>query len=410
MFHASMMHIALGLLALGLVFVFGQRLAPLVGAPTLIRYLPGLVLVFAAERFLFMPERILVRQMKFGSLAVLRGAGELAYTVVSLSTAYLGWGAMAVVAGNFARTGVRAIGLATQVSWREWAQPTRLRGSVFRDISAFGSVIYLGALAVFASRRWDNLVVSSLYGPAVMGAYGLAYSLADIPAVQIGEQVTDVLQAGLARSAAGNRQAALLKSIPLIALVMVPLAVGLGVIGPTLAEVFFDKRWTGVGPMLLVLAAISFPRPISGAVAGYLQVKLKQSVVAIGEIITLALLMGALLTVGRLGPLWACATVGVVFTARLPLNAWMLNKYDQISPRRFLTPLIAPLGCAVPLIGAVLLTRAGLRRIGIEHGVVRLMAEVTSGAIGYLVAALVVARRPMFELISLLKSALGRRG
>jgi PST family polysaccharide transporter len=77
MFHASVVHIVPGLIAFALVLLCGHSIAPHVGAPTLMRYLPGLVLVFATDRLLFMPERVLVRQMRFGTLALLRGSAEM---------------------------------------------------------------------------------------------------------------------------------------------------------------------------------------------------------------------------------------------------------------------------------------------------------------------------------------------
>jgi O-antigen/teichoic acid export membrane protein len=161
--------------------------------------------------------------------------------------------------------------------------------------------------------------------------------------------------------------------------------------------------------MLLVLAIISFPRPISGVVAAYLQVKHKQTAVTVSDVVCLVLLMAALLTVGRLGPLWACGAVGVVFMVRLPMNAWMLHHYEQIPARRFLMPLLGPMSCALPLIAAVLGARAGLRRLGLDQIVVlRLVAEVLAGAIGYGAGAAMFARAPLRELVSLLKTGLRR--
>ena len=68
----------------------------------------------------------------------------------------------------------------------------------------FGAPVSLGQTINFAIRRWDNLVVSSLHGPAAVGAYNLAYNLADIPAVQIGEQVTEALQVGFTKDRAAD--------------------------------------------------------------------------------------------------------------------------------------------------------------------------------------------------------------
>jgi PST family polysaccharide transporter len=408
MFHATLVHVILGFAAFALVLLLGHNLAPLVGAPTLVRYLPGMVLTVAIDRLAFVPERVLVRKMEFGALAVIRGGGELIYTVMSLSLAVLGWGGMAIVVANLVRSGARLTALVARIHWRDWVEPHRLNRRVLRDIAAFGSVVWLGAFAVFASRRWDNLAVSYLFGPAILGAYNLAYNLADVPAVQIGEQVSDVLQAAFARSRASDRRAAMLRSLPLLALIMVPMAVGLGVIAPTLAQVFFDKRWAEVGPMLLVLAAISFPRPITGVVVAYLQVKLRPRMAAAIEIFTFVLLMALLFTVGRMGPLWACVAVGLAFMARLPLTAYILHKIDQVPAGQFLRPLVPPVLCAIPLVAAVLGTRSGIQALGIHSHLLGLFAEIAAGGLAYLVAVLVFARGLAKDLLSLLHGGFRR--
>jgi lipopolysaccharide exporter len=394
--------------AFAIILLLGHNLAPLVGAPTLVQYLPGMVLALFIDRIAFVPDRVLVRRMDFGSLAVIRGGAEIVYTVVSLSLAVLGWGGMAIVVANLVRSGGRFAAMAARVSWRDWIEPHRLNGRILRDMASFGAIFYLGSFAVFASRRWDNLAVSYLFGPAIMGAYSLAYNLADVPAVQVGEQVSDVLQAAFARARAGDRKAAMLRSLPLLAMIMVPMAVGLGMIAPTLAHVFFDNRWAEVGPMLLVLAVISFPRPITGVVLGYLQVRLKPRLAAMIEVATFALLMGLLFTIGRQGPLWACAAVGLAFMARLPLVAFVLHRIDQIPISRFLMPLIPPVLCALPLAAAVLGARAALGPFGVMHPKVSLAVEMVAGAVGYIAAIFLFARKLVNEFLSLLHGGFKR--
>ena len=408
MFHCTLVHVVLGFLALAIVLPLGHNLAPLLGAPALVRYLPGVVLTVAIDRVAFVPERVLVRKMQFGALSIIRGSGEIVYTTVSLALAVLGWGGMSIVIANLARSATRLLALVERIHWRDWIQPHRLNRRVLRDIAAFGSVVWLGAFAVFASRRWDNLAVSYLFGPAVLGAYNLAYNLADIPAVQIGEQVSDVLQAAFARSRTGDRQAAMLRSLPLLALITVPMAVGLGVIAPTLAQVFFDKRWAPVGPMLLVLAAISFARPITGVVVAYLQVNLRARTAAGIEIFTFILLMALMFTLGRLGPLWACAAVGLAFMARLPLTAFILHKVERIPAGQLLIPLVPPFLCAVPLATAVIGTRLGILALGNHSHVLGLIAEIAAGGAAYVAAVLLFCRRLARDLLSLLHGGFKR--
>ena len=93
----------------------------------------------------------------------------------------------------------------------------------------FGVPLGVQGIAHNASRYWDNLAVSHFFGPDATGAYNMAYNLADIPAIQVGEQIALVLLPSMAelpprapRPRRSNARRALLS------LIIFPLAVGLG--------------------------------------------------------------------------------------------------------------------------------------------------------------------------------------
>jgi PST family polysaccharide transporter len=82
---------------------------------------------------------------------------------------------------------------------------------------------------------------------------------------------------------------------------------------------------------------------------------------------------------------------------------------DGISFARMTLRLVPPLVACVPMVAAVVGTRLGLRRIGVEHQIYYLAAEVLVGALVYTGAALVIARSASRELLRLLRHALARR-
>jgi lipopolysaccharide exporter len=407
-FHATFVHLLLGAAAFGLVLLIGGRFGPALEAPTVGRYLPGAVLVLVLERLNYMPERLLTRDLRFGPLSMSRGAGELAYTVVSIATAVAGWGGMAVVAGGVARSALRLVLAAVLVGWRSWLAPTRIRARALRELFGFGLPSATAGLARFGLRRWDNLVISRFYGPAVMGAYNLAYNLADIPAVQVGEQISDVLQAAFARTEGKGSREALVRSAEMLAFIMTPMAVGLACIAPTLSSTMFDQRWAGVGPMLMVLAVISFTRPLGDTIEAYLQIRKRPTQVAILEVGTLALLMGGLWTMGRLGPTWACLAVGLAFAVRLILSAVMVRGETGLRAWDFLRPTLPPIAACLPMALGVLGTSRLLSGPLHRTPALLLVVEVVAGAAGYAVGAMLFARRQVRALIVLLRQGLAR--
>ena len=80
--------------------------------------------------------------------------------------------------------------------------------------------------------------MARLFGPTQLGYYQLAYNLAELPNNQVGDHVGDVLLPAFARLPRERRGPALARALRLLGLVMFPLSIGLGVMGPTLVAAF----------------------------------------------------------------------------------------------------------------------------------------------------------------------------
>jgi len=412
--HATVLHLGLGALALSLVVVLRQRFTGILGAPGMAAYVPGLALASLFDRIYFIPERLLARDMRFRVIGLSRTYGELSYTVLSVLLAFLGMGGLAIVLGNVARSALRLVVILRAVDRKEWLTPSRLSRKTFRDMLAFGVPFSVAASAAFASRRWDNLLVSALFGPGVMGEYNLAYNLADIPAVQVGEQIGDVLLPSFAHMAPARRAQALVRSTALLSLVVFPLAVGLGVLAPTAVSVLLPRTWANVAPMLTVLSALSVTRPVGWTVSSYLQACDRPRVGMGLEIFKVILLVPAIYGLGHLGgahaPLWACAGVGVAFGGHALASLAVVAKLDGLPMRGLVARMLPALAACVPLVLAVLAARHALAALGGPHpGALGLVAEIGAGGIGYVGGAFVLARGPTSELIGLLRHARSKR-
>jgi lipopolysaccharide exporter len=404
-FHVTAFHVCLGLLALALLLVFGGRLGPLLDAPHMARYLPGLALGILFDRIAFVPERVLVRDLRFGRISATRSAGDLAHTAVSIGSAALGFGGASIVFGNIARSLVRLGAYVSSVDRRDWLSPCRINWKETRELLAFGVPMSLGALCEFATRRWDNLLVSHFFGPGPTGMYNLAYNLADVPAIQVGEQIGDVLLPSFARLEPARRPDAFVRSLALLGLVVFPLAVGLGVVAPTLVATIFDARWRELGPMLVLLSALSVARPVGWTVASYLQAHQRPRSIFWLEGFKLLLLVGSIATIGRQSPLWACVAVGIAFGGHAMASLWVIQRLDGVPLRRSLGGLVPALLACLIMSAAVLVVRSALSGAALAPAV-QLVIEVLTGVASYLLAALLVAKRVTRELLSKMRVAL----
>lgn len=404
-YHANAVHLALGAAALALMLAAGPRLGAGLDAPGMLRFLPGLALAGLFDRASFVPERLLARDLRFGEVSALRTVGDVAHTVVSIWLAITGAGAAALVWGNLVRSFLRLALSSAFVGWRAFLAPHRPSLGVLRDLFAFGLPIAVGSLASFATRRWDNLLVSRFFGPAVTGMYNLAYNLADVPAIHVGEQIGDVLLPSFARLDPERRPAALVRALGLLALLVFPLAAGLGLVAPTLVSLLFDERWQPVAPMLLVLSLLSIFRPVGWVISSYVQALGRPQPLMWLELAKLALLVAAVASVGRSSPLAACACVGVTYAGHALASLALAQRLDGVPLSKSLLALAPALAACVPMALAVLGTRAALHAQG-GRPLLGLSLEIAAGALTYLMVAWVLARDSARDLLARLREAL----
>lgn len=402
-FHASCWFLVTGMAAIVATLMLSGPLERWSGAPGLAAFLPVLLLATLLERIVYIPERILVRSLRFGWLSLARALGELTFTGVSVAVAALGGGAMAIAWGSLARSAFRFVALAPAVPIRDWLEPHRLRFATFLRIVGYGMNVTAALIATFGMRRWDNLLISRYFGAGLMGAYNYAYNLADTPATAIGDQMGDVIAASFPHVDARKRADALVRSCTMVSMVMFPLSIGLATVAPTIVEVFFDPKWSNVGAMLMLLSALSAARPIASILASYFYASRKPAVVLWVEWASLAGVIGGICTLGRLGINWACTSVGLVFVLRTLALVGMVRRQDGIAMSEFLLPLMRPLGASVAMAAGVSAARIALAGLAPST---QLLVEVGLGAAIYGGGVLLIARPNCEELLQTVRSAL----
>lgn len=419
-FHATFYFTVLGLLALGVALALGGPIGRVINAPGIVRWLPGLALAAVLERVGTIQDRILVRDMRFRAVGLLRSLGEVVYSGLSVALAAAGTGAWwgggnAVVIASVARSVARLVTLSAVTPRREWLTPCRISWERTRDLFAFGLPMSVATLAGVGSRRWDNLVFSHHFGQGAAGVYNLAYNLADIPASQIGETIGDVLVPSFAKMDPGEpRRRALLLSLRQMMLLVAPLAFGLGAVATALGQTFFDRRWAGIEVEISILSVLSAVRPIAWIGSSYLQVENRPRAIMILECAKTAGVVLAMDLFARFAPrpppgeLWACAAVGLVFTLNALGYMALFKRTDGIPLRTQLAELAPPVAASIPMVAVVVALEHALAG-GTPAGA-RLVIEVAAGALTFVPSALILAPGTSRELIALLAMALSRRG
>jgi PST family polysaccharide transporter len=404
-FHATVWFLATGAAAMAVVWALSGPLGGWFGVPAIGRFMPVLLAGMALDRVAFLPERMLVRRLEFRWLSLSRAFAELVFTGVAVGLAAGGVGAMSIAWANLARSVFRAASIVPAVPWREWIEPHRLRAAALVRILRYGVNVAATSIAEFAIRRWDNLIIARTFGPAAMGAYNYAYNLADVPAVAVGEQMSDVAFASLPRYARDKRGPAVARAFTMVSLIMLPLGFGLGAVAETVVRAFFDAKWASVGEMLMVLSVLAVTRPMMGLLNSYLYACDRPQVVLGLAWAGLAALVAALASVGRLGMMWACGAVAAVFVVQVLAALAVVKRLDGLAPSRFLRPLAAPAAACGLMVAAIVASRAATGGLA---PAARLALEVALGAAVYLAGALVLFRATARDFLGLVRAGLSR--
>jgi lipopolysaccharide exporter len=407
-FHAFVLHMGTGLLGLLPVVLLARHIGAAFDAPGMARYVPGFALAALLERISHVPGRVLVRDMQFRTVAVTRGTAELAFTGVALALAPTIHG-QAIVVGNLVRWTLICAVFLWSVDLREWWVPQALRWSVFRDLLSFGLPLTAATLAEFASTNWDNLLVARLFGTATVGTYRLSRNLADTPMTNVAEHIGDVLLPSFAVMEPGRRNQALVRASAILALVIVPLCLGLAAVSPTLVHTMFDRRWSEMAPMLMVLSSLAFVRPVTWPLSSSLQAQQRPRTLMVLSFLKVGSMVLLVVTMGRMGPLWVCLAVGLasVITGGAALLAVQLA--HGVSARDFLHGVLRPVLAAIPMFAAVAAVRLSMARLGQDRNWLSLALEVLVGAAVYVAAALLVARPTVVDSFQLTRSAMRQR-
>lgn len=409
-FQAAVLHVALGVVALAAVILLAEPLGAFLNAPGMVRYVPGFAAAQMLDRVGNIPGRLLVRDLRFRTVAIANAAGELTYTVTAVALAFgPHWGGDALVAGVVARSALKAVVFLVAAPRAEWLVPCPLQRETVRDLMSYCTPILLGSLAELASTRWDNLVVAWLFGPVVMGRYSLAFSLADTPVSYVAEHIGDVLMPSYARMEQARRRAATERAAALMALIVAPLGVGLGAVAPTLVGTFFDARWAGIEWMIAILSVMTVFRPMSWSAGALMQAQQRNTVIMALTFMKTPLLLGLVASLGWLGgPLWACVGSGATHAITMVVTVHLTARLEGIGFKSYMLGVGRPLAACVPMFGAVMALKALAAGSGVSAPFL-LVAEVLLGAAVYLPAAYLLATPTARDLVALVREAAGRR-
>lgn len=296
--------LSLMLAAGGFTAVVVTALAPLIarlfGAPRLAPVLAVLSLTLFINGFTWFYEQVLVRELAFQRRFIALLCQALGNGIVTISAALLGAGVWSLVVGQLA-------GMAVQAAVQLRVTPYRVHLSWDRQVArrmirAGRGFMALGGLT-FVRQNLDYFAVARVLGPRPLGFYSMAYRLTDLPSAAVAGPIAKVTFPTFARMHARGEDVggAFLKTLRYIALITVPVAVGLSAAARPLTLTVLGEQWLPMVETLVVLGIWSAVRSLQVTCSWFLN--------ALDRAGTSAALTA--ISIGILGPgTFAAASVG----------------------------------------------------------------------------------------------------
>ncbi len=258
---------------IGLVIVgFFFAIAPWIGRwydnPLYTDLLRVSALSFFVRPFFNVPGNMLHRDMRFKAKTAVQLGNLVVYNGVALSLAWLGYGPWSLILAGLCSGVAGALQLAWHARWRP--------GFCF-DFSRAGELMRYGLLAssnnivLYIRRQLATFILSRSMGPAGVGLFNKAESLAGRPHGFITGSVYEVLFRAMAKEQDNLDKSRYLffRSLTLVAVYAMPFYIGFLWLAEPLVVTLFGHRWAdSAAPLVILSLAAPFMliENLSGAV------------------------------------------------------------------------------------------------------------------------------------------------
>ena len=403
LFHVTVLHLAFGLLSLSVIVLFTDTFAGYFNAPSLRQYLPGMALVVAIRRLDAIPNKLLIRAMRFKRVAIAAGAGELVYVALAVGLVVTtDLAGQAIVIANIVQSLVVASIEMSAIDIRGWLTPKPWNWARIREIVRFGTPIGVESMLSEASRSWDKLMFARLFGPHDTGTYSLSYNLSDLPATYVGEHVAMVLFPTMAQIEPERRYKVFVEASGLLAVVVMPMALGLASVAHPLVRLVLSPEWQGVADFLVVLSVMAILRPLNSVFSSLLIATNRNWLLLSVEVVRVSVLFGGMWYLSRFGEVLTASAVSLALALQLIATIAGLTR-QGFPALPFLAELLGPSLAAGLMVAAVLALRGLFADSITPPLLLQLCLEIAMGAVVYLVGLLVFARARLFRFVEIVR-------
>lgn len=373
------------------------ELVDLTRAISVIFFLNGLATQYRAD---------LNRRLLFSRIAAIDVSAPVLSLVAAVALGAAGAGYWALAVQQIVLSFVLLVGAATAAGW----VPGRpRRGEPLGGLLTFGWQVAGSQVIGYVGNNIDSLVIGTRFGAAPLGLYNRAFQLLMTPLGQLRQPTTTVALPVLSRlrsDPAGSNTYVQRGQLALGLTLVTGLGLVIGAAQP-ITQVFLGPQWTGVEPVLRLLAAAgAFSTLAYVGYWVYLAHALTQQLLRF-TVLSVAIKVVCILVGSHWGVVGVAWGYAISHALEWPFSFWWLSRASVIDVRNLVLGGVRIIGLTVVV--AVSSWLASEVAAG-SSSPVQLLVAVSGAVLGYALTLTVpIVRRDVVGVVRILRQGVSRR-
>ena len=264
-FSALMVNVAMGAVVCVILFTAAPLLGFLLGDPEAISVLQWLSLTVLLGSATRVPEALIQKELLFGRLSIIGIVTEIGTVGVSIGLAWMRWGVWSLVYGAIVGATINAVMAWILMPGLSWLRPGSWDRGIIKGMLRFG-IRMVGSTTVYTFySSMDSYVVGRMLGTNALGYYSRAFDLTSKTVDTVNRTISVVLFPSYAQVQEDRDRLSrvYLKSLRMISMLTIPIAVGLFSVAEELVTVLLGAEWMPAIPALKILTFMSLLKPLS---------------------------------------------------------------------------------------------------------------------------------------------------
>jgi teichuronic acid exporter len=390
----------LGLATFAVSIVLARPLALFFRTPALVPVVIITCLQLIPQGFRAVPEGLLNKDMRFGLLSWIEAIRAVVAALATLVMAYLGYGYWALVWGNLIGTVVRTAIIMVARPFRfTWPRIAGLQKAL-----TFGWHVLVSVIAWSAYERLDNVTAGRVLGQAALGAYAMAWNLANVPLEKVTSLVTTIIPSYFAavQTEPAELRRYLRTLTEALAVATFPATIGLALIARELVPLAMGQKWEAVVAPLEVLSVYVAFRSVVALLPKVLTAVGNARFVMWNDLAALVILP----TSFYIGSRWGIRGIAWGWVAAYPFVAvplyWKTFRTISMQVGDYLRSLLPALNCTLGMVIAVGLVKWAVPTS--QSLLLRLCLEVLVGTAAYVATLWLLYRERVIAFYRIAKS------